>query len=58
MTDSTAYAHYFAKTSRRPAELVLTDGPDLRSIRRSIPVSGKAEARRKVLAMGALAWNF
>lgn len=52
------YAHFFSKTARKPAELVLTATPALGAFDTAICVSGKAEARRIAKQRGAQAWNF
>lgn len=52
------YAHFFSKTARKPAELVLTDGPSLTDCAISMAVAGKAEARRIAAERNAIVWNF
>lgn len=52
------FAHFFAKTSRKPAELILTDSPRLGGFDTTICVSGKAEARRIARQRNAKCWNF
>lgn len=53
-----SYAHFFAKTARKPAELVLSNGPDLTGPTLSHAVANKAEARRLAKQSNAICWNF
>lgn len=52
------YAHFFSKTARKPAELMLTETPAIDRYAISLPVAGKAEARRIANGRNAIAWNF
>ncbi len=52
------YAHFFSKTARKPAELVLSETPSLDAYAISLPVAGKAEARRIAGERNAIVWNF
>lgn len=53
------YAHFFTKTARKPAELMVTETPALNSgTIFHTNVAGKAEARKLAAQYGAQAWNF
>ena len=52
------YAHFFSKTARKPAELVLTDSPKLGGFDTTICVTGKAQARQIAKKRNAIVWNF
>ncbi len=53
------YAHYFNKTARKPAEVIITTGPALNTgVVFQSYVSGKADARRRARAHNAQPWNF
>lgn len=52
------YAHFFSKTTRKPAEVIFTDSPSLNDAWVSIPVAGKVEARRIAADRNAIVWNF
>lgn len=54
-----AYAHYFNKTRRNPAEVIITVGPSLTSgtVFQSY-VSGKREAAKYAAENNAKHWNF
>lgn len=52
------YAHFFSKTARKPAELVLTETPKLDVYAVSLAVAGKVEARRIAAGRNAIVWNF
>jgi hypothetical protein len=53
------YAHFFSKTSRKPAELIVTEDATLRSgTIFHANVAGKAEARKYAAQYGAKCWNF
>lgn len=56
---ATACAHFFSKTARKPAEVMITVGPALTSgtLFQSY-VGGKAEARKLAREHGAQPWNF
>ncbi len=52
------FAHFYSKTSRKPAELLLTDGHSIDQYAISIAVADKREARRIAAERGAKCWNF
>ena len=52
-------AHFFSKTARKPAEVIITTGPALTSgtVFQSY-VASKSEARKHAKSYGAQCWNF
>jgi hypothetical protein len=54
-----AYAHFFTKTARKPAEVIITSGPELNAGYVALYcVGGKTEARRFAKQHNAVCWNF
>lgn len=52
-------AHFFTKTARKPAEVMITTGPALNTgVLFQSNVAGKAEARKHAAEYGAQCWNF
>jgi hypothetical protein len=53
-----AYAHFTNGSKRRPAEVTLSDGPDLSRPFMVQTVSGRREARQIAAKFHAVCWNF
>jgi hypothetical protein len=59
MSAARNYAHFFSRTARKPAELIVTVTPSLTSATVfHANVVGKAEARKYAAQHGAQCWNF